>query len=506
MDDRKYSHLPSHNDANEYARAFLYEEGKAEANRYYFDKRTGNSPGKHVTSELQNMNYQQVVDYFATKMRNDTPSGQSNLTYWQVGKALYMKEDFNILAKSPEKKALLDIGKNEGEYFEPRHLIGFGDERVRMREMPSGANPKHLSYFIGDTPSFTIFVVPKNTRLPDGTITGESRVGLYVSKNTAYGPSESLEFGIGEAGKNISFANNWDAYAGVSHSVTIASHSRIQYQIVNKLADAIKNMQNGKDPATDKNIESPAEALAKMQEFFNSLGIPINLQGTPEELMDNLDKIADDYVTPLVVDLDGNGIETTSLEDGVQFDIDGDGNTEHTAWIKSGNGFLVWDKNQDGTINDGSEMFGEGTVMINGKHAENGVAAILELDSNHDRILNNQDDVWGYLQIWHDDNTNGITENGELASLFDWGIQSLALSFEKIDWVDENGNKHIYLTEASKENGENISVADIDFRTDNGIFGKYAAALHQSDKNIFNEYSNIYEKQQTILPEPYPIV
>ena len=223
-----------------------------------------------------------------------------------------------------------------------------------------------------------------------------------------------------------------------------------------------------------------------MQEFFNSLGIPINLQGTPEELMDNLDKIADDYVTPLVVDLDGNGIETTSLEDGVQFDIDGDGNTEHTAWIKSGNGFLVWDKNQDGTINDGSEMFGEGTVMINGKHAENGVAAILELDSNHDRILNNQDDVWGYLQIWHDDNTNGITENGELASLFDWGIQSLALSFEKIDWVDENGNKHIYLTEASKENGENISVADIDFRTDNGIFGKYAAALHQSDKNIFN--------------------
>ena len=80
-------------------------------------------------------------------MRNDTPSGQSNLTYWQVGKALYMKEDFNILAKSPEKKALLDIGKNEGEYFEPRHLIGFGDERVRMREMPSGANPKTFVLF-----------------------------------------------------------------------------------------------------------------------------------------------------------------------------------------------------------------------------------------------------------------------------------------------------------------------------------------------------------------------
>ena len=63
---------------------------------------------------------------------------------------------------------------------------------------------------------------------------------------------------------------------------------------------------------------------------------------------------------------------TTSVEDGVSFDMDSDGMAEQTAWLKKGSGFLVWDKNGDGMVNDGTEMFGKATVMSDGKRAENG--------------------------------------------------------------------------------------------------------------------------------------
>ena len=80
---------------------------------------------------------------------------------------------------------------------------------------------------------------------------------------------------------------------------------------------------------------------------------------------------------PLILDLGGDGIELTSLENSeVYFDIDGDGFREKTGWLKSDDGLLVFDRNGDGYINDISELFGNQTT--------GGFTELQELDSNND--------------------------------------------------------------------------------------------------------------------------
>ena len=75
--------------------------------------------------------------------------------------------------------------------------------------------------------------------------------------------------------------------------------------------------------------------------------------------------LAENKTSPLVIDLDGDGVETTSIND-VYFDHNNDGLREKTAWVKSDDGLLVLDKNNDGIISNGNEVFGSNTTLKNG--------------------------------------------------------------------------------------------------------------------------------------------
>lgn len=72
-------------------------------------------------------------------------------------------------------------------------------------------------------------------------------------------------------------------------------------------------------------------------------------------------------VPPLVVDLDGDGVETTTTEDGTHFDHDNNGFAEKTSWVGKDDGLLVRDINGNGQIDDGTELFGNNSVLSNGK-------------------------------------------------------------------------------------------------------------------------------------------
>jgi hypothetical protein len=75
------------------------------------------------------------------------------------------------------------------------------------------------------------------------------------------------------------------------------------------------------------------------------------------------------YATPLILDLDGNGVQTQSIAAGVQFDIRGEGKAVHTGWVDAHDGLLALDRNGDGVINDGGELFGSATALADGSKA-----------------------------------------------------------------------------------------------------------------------------------------
>ncbi|MGS0757725.1 heme utilization protein, partial [Roseateles sp. GG27B] len=133
-------------------------------------------------------------------------------------------------------------------------------------------------------------------------------------------------------------------------------------------------------------------------------------------------------VTPIVLDLTGGGIHTLSAAQGVNFDLLGTGQTAKVGWVAPTNGLLVMDINHDGVINNGSELFGTGTILANGKHAANGYEAMASLDTNHDGKLTTADAHFKDLRIWVDANHDGKTDPGELKLLSDYNIVELDLN------------------------------------------------------------------------------
>ena len=133
------------------------------------------------------------------------------------------------------------------------------------------------------------------------------------------------------------------------------------------------------------------------------------------------------YSDPLVLDLDGDGIEISS--DSVYFDNDGDGISNKMSWVNSDDVFLVFDKNNDGLISNGGELFGDDYVKEDGSKAVDGFDALSDLDTNGDGVIDTNDIDFSSLKVWRDLNQDGITDEGELFTLTELGISSFDLGF-----------------------------------------------------------------------------
>lgn len=131
-------------------------------------------------------------------------------------------------------------------------------------------------------------------------------------------------------------------------------------------------------------------------------------------------------VDPLVLDLDGDGIELSAQSSAAPlFDIDGDGFAERSGWVQPDDGFLVRDLNANGIIDDVNEMFGDAQ--------QSGFDALSELDDtanggNADGVIDSQDFGFADLAVWQDANGDGITDSGELLSMAEVGIESISLA------------------------------------------------------------------------------
>jgi hypothetical protein len=169
-------------------------------------------------------------------------------------------------------------------------------------------------------------------------------------------------------------------------------------------------------------------------------------------------------ITPMVLDLNGDGIRTLSVSSGVQFDLAASGEKLQTGWVAGGDGLLVLDRTQDGLINDGSELFGSATVLSNGQKATDGYAALRTLDTNGDGAFARADAGWADLKVWADSNADGVSQPSELKTLDSLGIVQLNLNATASTATD-NGNLIGLVSSYVTSDGATHEMADVWFAT-----------------------------------------
>lgn len=201
-------------------------------------------------------------------------------------------------------------------------------------------------------------------------------------------------------------------------------------------------------------------------DFAFGLGNTIN--GLEQTIADLINKFhtAQTIVSPIALDLNGDGITTTSVTAGTHFDHDGNGFAEQTGWVNAQDGILVRDLNGNGTIDTGRELFGSETLLANGQKAANGYAALAELDTNLDGQIDQQDAAYTTLKIWKDANGDGYSSADELYTLADAGVQSIATGYTAANQTDANGNTVKQTGTFTRADGSTGATADIWFKVD----------------------------------------
>lgn len=157
--------------------------------------------------------------------------------------------------------------------------------------------------------------------------------------------------------------------------------------------------------------------------------------------------------SPVVVDILGDGFQMTSGENGVMFDLRAIGVPEPFSWTATGSdeAWLVLDRNRNGLIDSGRELFGNITAQDDPPPGEerNGFLALAEYDKimnggNNDGKINHRDLVFNRLKLWQDTNHNGFSETCELFTLPELGLRRIDLDYKRSRRVDEYGNQFKY--------------------------------------------------------------
>lgn len=251
------------------------------------------------------------------------------------------------------------------------------------------------------------------------------------------------------------------------------------------LTDAINDLADALQSADDFLDELKHNLAKNFINFALDLGDGIN----------DVEKAVNDFFTaarnftrrrdPLTLDLDGDGLETIGIDPAnpILFDHDADGVKTATGWIKPDDGFLVMDRNGDGIINDGTELFGDSTPLYTGGTAADGFAALAQEDTNGDGLVNAADARFAELRIWRDLNQDGESQAGELQTLEEAGIAALHVGKTENSKPLANGNLLADLGSYTRTDGTegglgavSGKMGDIDL-ADNPFYSEFIDAI-----------------------------
>ncbi|MBO9399165.1 calcium-binding protein, partial [Shimia sp. R9_2] len=236
-----------------------------------------------------------------------------------------------------------------------------------------------------------------------------------------------------------------DYLAGVSDGIAekIASSKEAIGKALNKFSEYISDIIDNIDEFLEEATEWAQDAWGDASEKVNSW-------------LDDLDSLFNPPPRdPLVIDLDGDGIELTSLAgSSVFFDLDGDQFAERTGWVSPDDGLLVSDRNDNGTIDNISELMGSQNAT--------GFSELAEFDTNGDGVINQSDTGYSDLKIWRDLDGDGVSGTGELSTLSDAGISEISLNSEEVREV-VNGNDIVAKAKVRFEQGHETEVGEVLF-------------------------------------------
>lgn len=212
-----------------------------------------------------------------------------------------------------------------------------------------------------------------------------------------------------------------------------------------KFHDLYNDLNNsGVVPSSDNIFDPDRNLLRDLSDFADTVA--------------DLFQMAKSRVSPLVLDINGDGIQLTDLngEGAVMFDYKGAGFATAGGWTAGGDGFLVADDG-DGRIESVGEMFGNQTGYANG------FAALAAYDTNGDSKVSAEDQQWSKLSVWIDANSNGFTDDGELSTLDELGITSIDLNY--LSTNEEIEGNQVLQESTFVINGAVHDISDVYFST-----------------------------------------
>jgi hypothetical protein len=175
---------------------------------------------------------------------------------------------------------------------------------------------------------------------------------------------------------------------------------------------------------------------------------------------------------PLIVDTARDGYKLTSVENGVRFDLNADGVPEQVAWTRreSDDAFLAMDRNGNGRIDDGSELFGNNTPAapeMPGVTTPNGFEALKFVEtssygrSERNEVITARDAAFSQLALWRDLNHNGLSEPDELQPVSESGLEAINTEYKISRRVDKYGNEFRQRSRVLWKDGQYDHLYDI---------------------------------------------